>query len=61
MKHIAGKRIATGLALAVLSASCLGLTFSAAGNIASAVTTTFANQVVRGVFNSTADKWYLYA
>ena len=38
-----------------------GLTFSAAGNIASAVTTTFANQVVRGVFNSTADKWYLYA
>lgn len=37
------------------------LTFSAAGNIAVAVTTTFANQVIRGVFNATSNKWYLYA
>jgi len=38
-----------------------GLTFSAAGNIAVSVTTTFAGQIVRGVYNATATKWYLYA
>jgi len=37
------------------------LTFSAAGNIAVSVTTTFAGQIVRGIFNVTANKWYLYA
>ncbi len=37
------------------------LTFSAAGNIAVAVTTTFANQIVRGIYSATAGKWYLYA
>lgn len=38
-----------------------GLTFSAAGNIAVAVTTTFADQVVRGVYVELTSKWYLYA
>jgi len=37
------------------------LTFSAAGNIAVAVTTTFANQVVRAVYEDVSMKWYLYA
>lgn len=36
-----------------------GLTFDATGNVKVLVTTTYANQPVRGVYNATDSKWYL--